>query len=94
MDFKLNSISSSSSLNSCIECPTDGKVIKGNCYILKTEINDTLSWNDAQKKCKNINGYLVNVDLDDWFEFWDSFSLSFNQFKQDYYVYIKLFYFI
>ena len=76
---------SSKTLDDCIECPIDGKVIRGICYILKRE-NTLTSWNKANDNCKRENSYLVNVNLNNWFMFWDDFELSFNQFNQQYYV--------
>ena len=69
----------------CIECPNDGEIVRGTCYIIKTE-NSIISPEKASENCKKDDSFLINVDINNWFSFWNEFQQSFNQFNQEYYV--------
>ncbi len=76
-------IFSSDTLDTCIECPYNGKVFKGNCYYFQNSLFP-ISWEVARQDCLNNDGDLINIDVNYWFEFWDEFFEKFN--NKDYYV--------
>ena len=45
-----------------------------------------ISWQRAKENCKKDGSFLINVDINKWFSFWNEFELSFNEFNQQYYV--------